>query len=72
LTFILSYEGYLISNATSYDHEYFIKDHLGNKRLTVKDNNVIALVVQEDHYDPFGMVLSGQSTPNTVDADKRK
>jgi hypothetical protein len=39
--------------------------------VTVKDDKGIALVAQEDHYDPFGMELSGQSTSNTVDPYKK-
>jgi RHS repeat-associated protein len=78
LKFILTDNGRLLPNGTGYDYEYFIKDHppgggqvLGNTCVIVKDNNGSALVVQEDHYDPFGIVLSGQNTPNTIDADKK-
>jgi RHS repeat-associated protein len=33
----------------------------GRFRVTIKDNNGSALVVQEDHYYPFCMLLGGQS-----------
>jgi hypothetical protein len=45
---------------------------MGNNRVIVKDNNGIALVVQEDHNYLFGMVLGGQSPPYTIDPAKKK
>ncbi len=44
-----------------FKYEYFIKDHLGNTRLTVQDSSGIAAIKQENHYYPFGMALAGQS-----------
>jgi RHS repeat-associated protein len=54
-----------------FEYEYFIKDHLGNSRLTVQDSSGIAAIKQEDHYYPlrqaqciaFGMVMNGLSNP---------
>jgi hypothetical protein len=62
LKFILSDEGRLIpKTGGGFEYEYFIKDHLGNNRVTIKESNGNAVVMQEDHYYPFGMVLGGQS-----------
>jgi RHS repeat-associated protein len=65
LKFILSDEGRLVFDSAqtpgSFDYEYFIKDHLGNNRVSIKESNGNAVVMQEDHYYPFGMVLGGQS-----------
>lgn len=72
LKFIVTDEGRLVAKAGGgFEYEYFIKDHLGNNHLTIKDNNGTALVLEEDHYDPYGMVLDGQSTAYTVDPDKK-
>ncbi len=54
-------EGRLVPNGSNYDSEYFIKDHLGNTRVVVQDNNGKAEVMQESHYYPFGMTMEGMS-----------
>ena len=55
-----------LSNASwIYRREYYLRDHLGNVRLTFSDlnnNGVIATpgeILQETHYDPFGWRLEG-------------
>lgn len=53
-----------------FEYEYFIKDHLGNTRLTVQDSSGIAAIKQEDHYYPFGMVMNGLSNPKFELRDK--
>jgi len=45
----------------SFDYEYFIKDHLGNTRVTIQEKEGLPLVMQENHYDPFGYTLAGQT-----------
>ena len=47
----------LLPKGSSFDYEYFIKDHPpvggqvhGNTRITVKDSAGTAIVMQEDHY----------------------
>jgi RHS repeat-associated protein len=52
-------------------YEYYIKDHLGNNRVTFGDPNAdgVADLLQEDHYYPFGLKMSDgtqtTSPPNT-------
>jgi RHS repeat-associated protein len=49
---------------TAYDRYYYLKDHLGSIRVTLKDNGS---VVGYDDYYPFGLQLPGRSsnTDNT-------
>lgn len=74
LKFISTDDGRLVPNAdtTGFDYEYFIKDHLGNTRATVKDSLGFAVVEQEDHYYPFGMRMEGQSYTNPLQAAANK
>jgi RHS repeat-associated protein len=59
-------EGRAYKNGTSWQYEYTLKDHLGNSRVTFRDNNGSAEMLQENHYYPFGMNQEGKwtSTPN--------
>ena len=54
----------MVWQTNSYQHEYTIKDHLGNARVTYSDANndgVIAVsdIKQINHYYPFGMNMEG-------------
>ncbi len=57
LSFILTDKGRIVPDSSGFAYEYFIKDHLGNTRLVVKDTAVIS----ENHYYPFGLQISGIS-----------
>jgi RHS repeat-associated protein len=59
-------EGLANKTASSYDYEYFLKDHLGNVRRTFMGRSGLALTSQYAEYFPFGMIsqywISGSST----------
>ena len=52
-------EGRVTHNSTNYQYEYAFTDQVGNTRLMFTDSANIAIVLQENHYDPFGMQLEG-------------
>ncbi len=59
LQFILTSEGrIMMQNNGTYEYQYFLKDHLGNTRITLSQNGNI---LQEDAYYPFGMNIAGLS-----------
>ena len=65
LIYILTNEGRVIVNTGSnYEYQYFLKDHLGNTRVTFNENGD---VIQEDSYYPFGMQMSGLSYETGLD-----
>ncbi len=73
LAFILTDDGRLVpKEGGGYNYEYFIKDHLGNTRVVVKDNNGTAEVMQESHYYPFGMQMEGMSYQNPLQTSLNK
>ena len=52
------------ADGTTFSHEYSIKDHLGNTRVTYSDANndgviTVADIKQINHYYPFGMNMEG-------------
>ncbi len=57
LEYALFEEGRLLENAGVFEYQYFLKDHLGNTRVTFSAND--GLIKQQDHYYPFGMNFSG-------------
>jgi RHS repeat-associated protein len=62
--YILTPEGRIMIDNNSYEYHYFLKDHLGNTRITLTQNGEI---IQEDAYYPFGMQMSGLSQQNGTD-----
>ena len=57
LKYMLTCEGRVMVNEGSiYEYQYFLKDHLGNTRITFNENGDI---IQEDTYYPFGMQMNG-------------
>ena len=69
LTYILTGYGRIVVDGSNYDNQYFIKDHLGNTRVTFDASGT---VLQEDSYYPFGMQLAGQSYNNPVQEVENK
>jgi RHS repeat-associated protein len=71
LKYIITDDGRLIpKTGGGFEYEYFIKDHLGNTRLTVQDSSGFAAIKQENHYYPFGMALGGQSWRDSTQTTK--
>ena len=65
---VLSYfampEGRVRYSGTTYTFEYFIRDHLGNVRVSFDGTGTSAVVRQENSYYPFGMTLPGNNLPS--------
>ena len=58
LQYLLTAEGRVVFNPDgTQDYQYFLKDHLGNTRVTFGEGGII----QEDSYYPFGMAMAGLS-----------
>jgi RHS repeat-associated protein len=57
LQYILTEEGRIVFFPDgNHEYQYFLKDHLGNTRITFTENGSI---IQEDSYYPFGMAMAG-------------
>ncbi|MEL6590414.1 MAG: DUF6443 domain-containing protein [Bacteroidota bacterium] len=72
LMFFAHDEGRVRVSGNSLQLEYYIKDHLGNTRLTFgdPDGNGIADPLQEDHYYPFGMKHSAAGSVQASPANQ--
>jgi len=58
LQYILTSEGRLVPTGNTYRYEYFMKDHLGNTRVTYAAAAPgLPQVMEYQHYYPFGMQL---------------
>ncbi|MCD4665528.1 MAG: RHS repeat-associated core domain-containing protein, partial [Bacteroidales bacterium] len=65
LRYIITPEGRVMANTDgTFDYQYFLKDHLGNTRVTFTQTGE---VIQEDSYYPFGMAMTGLSHQNGSD-----
>ena len=51
------------NNSSNYTYHYYVQDHLGNNMLVVDDAGSI---VQTNHYDPYGQLLSDISSSTAV------
>jgi len=61
---ILTTEGRVVLDGSNFEYQYFLKDHLGNTRITFNESKQI---IQEDSYYPFGMAMAGLSHKSSVD-----
>ena len=59
LKYILTSNGRIVVEGSTYNYQYHIKDHLGNTRVTF---DATGNVLQEDSYYPFGMAMNGLDT----------
>ncbi|NOX45809.1 MAG: RHS repeat-associated core domain-containing protein [Chlorobi bacterium] len=65
LRYILTAEGRIMANEDgSFEYQYFLKDHLGNTRVTFDQTGT---VIQEDSYYPFGMAMTGLAYQSGTD-----
>jgi RHS repeat-associated protein len=72
IAYIITSEGRMVPIAdgenTRWHYEYFVKDHLGNTRVTFGGSMLAGKVdmVQQSHYYPFGLVFSETNYQNTL------
>ncbi len=78
---ILTVEGRVVVDGSSYEYQYFLKDHLGNTRVTFNESGTVIQVgakrrsrkrneveqCGKDSYYPFGM-LERSGNPATAGA----
>jgi RHS repeat-associated protein len=64
-------EGRAYRSGTTWQYEYTLKDHLGNSRVTFRDKNGVAEILQENHYYPFGMNQEGNWLNNAALPDTK-
>jgi len=55
LKFFAHAEGRVTLNGSNYEYEYIMTDHLGNARVSFRDNNGTAQIIQHNAYYPFGL-----------------
>lgn len=50
-------EGRALKQGNTFEHQYNLKDHLGNTRVVFRNNNGVAEIVSQSAYYPFGMEM---------------
>ena len=67
LKYLITEEGRVVKNGANWIWEYDQTDHLGDVRTVVRRNATTGLaeLVQDNHYFPFGMLMSDISTSST-------
>ncbi|MEA1896552.1 MAG: DUF6443 domain-containing protein, partial [Bacteroidota bacterium] len=70
--FIMTEEGRILVDSTEqkYKYEYFLKDHLGNTRVSFLADGDSAVLTQENHYYPFGMQMYGINSTSLESPDE--
>ncbi len=63
LSYFASAEGRVRNNSGTLVFEYFIRDHLGNVRVSFDGTGSSAIVRQENSYYPFGMLMPQSYIP---------
>ncbi|MEZ5196698.1 MAG: RHS repeat-associated core domain-containing protein [Bacteroidales bacterium] len=58
----------MLYDSNTYNYRYFLKDHLGNTRITFTETGE---VIQEDSYYPFGMSMNGLCYQNGLDFENK-
>jgi RHS repeat-associated protein len=58
LKMLLTEEGYVTMNGTTPTYHYYLKDHQGNNRVVIDQNENVE---QRNHYYPFGGLFSGET-----------
>jgi len=66
LSYFAMAEGRVRNNAGTLVFEYFIRDHLGNVRVSFDGTGSSAVAKQENSYYPFGMTLPGNVVPSSA------
>ena len=65
ILFVQTEEGRALPNGNIYLYQYYLKDHLGNTRVTfTKNSSGIATNIQENEYYAFGLAAAVPSTPS--------
>jgi RHS repeat-associated protein len=73
LRFIPHEEGRLRINNNNYVFDYYLKDHLGNVRMTITDDNTATSpVIDATSYYPFGLTMSGVSSKAVGKLENKK
>jgi RHS repeat-associated protein len=67
LKYLITEEGRVVKSGANWIWEYNQTDHLGDVRTVVRRNATTGLadMVQDNHYFPFGMLMSDISTSST-------